>query len=93
MTRQGTGYKVGKTAECIVHTGKYSGAITSVTLGVNATTKAGQLTVSAANFSAKAAQITDNINNASGLTKFWNQLLWKRYFHLRLQIDMAKKRI
>ena len=72
LTKQETEYKVGKTAECFAHAGEYSGAISAVSIGVNAATKAGQLTASAANLSTKAAQITNNMNNAGKLTKLWN---------------------
>ena len=72
LTEQGKEYKIGKTAECIAHTGEYGGAISAISFGVNAASKAGRLTAEAANFTSKATEITNSINNAGTLTKFLN---------------------
>ena len=81
LTKQETEYKIGKTIECVTHTGEYVSIIPTVNYGIKAaaesvqfSAQAAKFTAQATQFSSQAAKITNEINNAGKLTQFWNYI-------------------
>ena len=72
LTKESNGYKFGKTVECSTKTGGYAGGIAITNFAINSAAKGGQLFTEAAQYSAQAAQLTQKVNNMSGVAKFFN---------------------
>jgi hypothetical protein len=70
LTKESTEYKVGKTVECTTKTGEFASGIAAANLAINSAARGGQLLTEAAQYSAQAAQLTQKVNNMSGVAKF-----------------------
>ena len=72
LTNESTEYKVCKTVECSRNAGEIVSGIAVTNFGINSAVRGGQLLTEAAQYSAQAAQLTRNVNNMSGVAKFFS---------------------
>ena len=84
LTKQETKYKIGKTIECVTHTGEYVSIIPTVNYGIKAAAKSVQ-------FSAQAAKFTNEINNVGKLTEFWNYISGTRAIMAKEVANLSSK--
>ena len=70
LTNESTEFKVGKIVECSTKAGEFVGGIAAANFGINSAVRGGQLLTEAAQYSAQAAQLTQKVNNMSGVAKF-----------------------
>ena len=70
LTNESTEFKVGKIVECSTKAGEFVGGIAAANFGINSAVRGGQLLAEAAQYSAQAAQLTQKVNNMSGVAKF-----------------------
>ena len=98
LTKQETKYKIGKTIECVTHTGEYVSIIPTVNYGIKAaaesvqfSAQAAKFTAQATQFSSQAAKITNEINNAGKLTEFWNYISGTRAIMAKEVANLSSK--
>ena len=72
LTKQSGGYIAGKTTECTISTGGYTGGIALFKAGMNSSAKAGQLAIEASKYANQATQLKENVNNMGYIAKLFD---------------------